>query len=137
MCGGAKPPSLTFRLQVPVERAVLGEAAAAAAAAEQLLARVAANVRGGAGDVVAVRGDAWRCVVVRSRRRSRFAFRCRLSVPCSAKPRPQRQQRNSFSPVWLRMCVAVLAMWWRCVVMRGGAWWCGAAVAHVSPSGAG
>ena len=76
VCGGAKPPSLTFRLQVPVERAVLGEAAAAAAAAERLLARVAANVRGGAGDAVAVRGDAWWCMVVRSRRRSRFAFRC-------------------------------------------------------------
>ena len=45
MRGGAKPsPPLTFRLQVPVERAVLGEAAAAAAAAERLLACVAAYV---------------------------------------------------------------------------------------------
>ena len=62
--GGAEPPSLTFRLQVPVECAMLGETAAAAAAAERLLARVAAYVRGGAGDAVAVRGGARWCEAV-------------------------------------------------------------------------
>ena len=62
--GGAEPPSLTFRLQVLIERAVLGVAAASAAAAERLLARVAAYVRCGAGDAVAVRGGARWCEAV-------------------------------------------------------------------------